>query len=53
VELETLVGRSLAMCVHPYAVWRLRSSRGRALVVIAYIAAGYVLVFGTLQLMSF
>jgi uncharacterized membrane protein len=46
--LPTLVGRSLAMCVHPYSAWRLRSSRGRAVVVIAYLAAGYALVLGVL-----
>lgn len=38
----------MAMCVHPYAAWRLRSSRGRTLVVVAYAAAGYALVLGVL-----
>jgi hypothetical protein len=37
------------MCVHPYAAWRLHSKRGRALVVMAYAAAGYALVLGVLM----
>lgn len=48
-----LVGRSLAMCAHPYAAWRLHSSRGRAFVFFAYAAAGYALVLAVLQFASF
>ena len=47
--VPTLVGRSVALCVHPYAAWRLRSSRGRTLIVIAYAAAGYALVLSALM----
>jgi hypothetical protein len=47
--LAILAGRSLAMCMHPYAAWRLRSSKGRALIVIAYGAAGYALVLAALM----
>jgi hypothetical protein len=48
--IETLIGRGLAMCVHPYAAWRSRSIRGKAFVVSAYAAAGYALALGLLFL---
>ena len=51
-RLEILVGRSLAMCVHPYAAWRSHSRRGRLLVFVAYFGASYALVLGLL-LVSF
>jgi hypothetical protein len=46
--LAVLVGRSAAMCVHPYAAWRSHSVRIRLLVVGAYLALGFVVVFGAL-----
>jgi hypothetical protein len=49
-NIETLVGYSLAMCVHPYAVWRSRSARHRAFVLFAYFVGGYSLVLGALLL---
>lgn len=48
MQLELLAGRALAMCVHPYATWRARSSRRRIFVLLAYFAAAYVLVLGLL-----
>jgi hypothetical protein len=48
-RLEVLLGRSLAMCAHPYAVWRSRSAKGRAVVVVAYMAASYFVVLGALM----
>ena len=48
MQLEILAGRALAMCVHPYATWRARSSRSRILVLLAYFAAAYVLVLSLL-----
>ena len=48
---EVFVGRSLAMCVHPVAAWRLSSVRGRLLVIAGYAAAGYTGVFAALVLM--
>jgi hypothetical protein len=51
--VEILVGRSLAVCVHPYAAWPLLSNGGRAFVFAAYAAAGYAVVLGALQLISF
>jgi len=52
-NIETLVGYSLAMCVHPYAAWRSRSARRRAFVLLAYFAGGYALVLGALLLSGF
>ena len=49
-NLETLVGYSLAMCVHPYAVWRSRYARRRVFVLLAYFVGGYSLVLGALLL---
>ena len=49
---EILVGRSLAMCVHPYAAWRSHSARGRLLVFAAYLGVSSVLFLGGL-LVSF
>jgi hypothetical protein len=51
-RLDVLVGRSLAMCAHPYAAWRRYSIRGRLVVVLAYTGAGYAVVLGVL-LVSF
>jgi hypothetical protein len=45
---EVLVGRTLALCAHPYAAWRSRSIKGRALVLFTYMAASYVIVLGAL-----
>ena len=49
-DIEVLVGRSLAMCVHPYAAWRSRSTRCRAFVLFAYFVGSYALVLGALEL---
>ena len=48
---EVFVGRSLALCAHPVAAWRLSSARGRLLVIAGYAAAGYMGVIDTLVLM--
>jgi hypothetical protein len=47
-RVEILLGRVLAMCVHPYATWRTRSTPERLLVCFAYFAASYTLVLGLL-----
>jgi hypothetical protein len=49
---EILIGRSLALCVHPYAAWRSRSLPGRVFVFSAYVAAGYAVALGVLLLSS-
>jgi hypothetical protein len=38
---EVVIGRSLALCVHPYAAWRARSAPARLFVVLAYLVASY------------
>jgi hypothetical protein len=46
--VAAFVGRSMAVCAHPYAAWRLRPGATRVLIVSAYAAAAYVLVLGAL-----
>jgi len=43
-----LIGRSLALCAHPYAAWRTYSTRGRLAVLCAYVAASYAVMLGAL-----
>jgi len=38
--MASLIGRSLAMCVHPLAAWR-RGARARLVVVAGYFVASY------------
>jgi hypothetical protein len=45
---ERSIGRSLALCVHPYAAWRSRGMSGRLFVIAAYAAASYAVVLGAL-----
>ena len=47
-QLEILIGRSLAMCAHPYAAWQSHSIKKRMLVLFAYGAASYAIMLGTL-----
>jgi hypothetical protein len=47
-RIETLVGRSLAMCVHPYATWRSQSTGCRVFVLLAYLVGSYSVVLATL-----
>jgi hypothetical protein len=47
-QLEIAIGRTLAMCAHPYAAWRSRSAKSRALVLFAFMAASYFIVLGAL-----
>jgi hypothetical protein len=41
---EVFIGRSLAMCVHPFAAWRSTVRSVRALILAGYFAAGYLAV---------
>ncbi len=45
---EVLIGRSLAVLVHPVAAWRQFSTRRRVLLVVAYSAVAYVTVLSAL-----
>jgi hypothetical protein len=49
---EILIGRSLALCAHPIAAWRVGSIRARSIVVGSYFVASYALVFGALSLLA-
>jgi hypothetical protein len=44
---EIMIGRTLASCVHPFAAWRLSAHR-RALIVVTYSAAAYIIVLSAL-----
>jgi len=50
MSFEILIGRGLALCVHPLAAWRVLSTPGRAFVVSAYAVGGYVSVLAALLL---
>ncbi len=45
---ELFLGRTLAVCAHPAAAWRVLSRRGRAFVLGAYFTASYLAVLVTL-----
>jgi hypothetical protein len=47
-RFEVLVGRSLAMCLHPYAAWRTHSTAARLFILFAYAAASYAVMLGVL-----
>jgi hypothetical protein len=47
-RIETLAGRSVAMCVHPYAAWRSQSTRRRVFVIAAYLVSSYAVVLGVM-----
>jgi len=46
--VSSLIGRSLAMCAHPYATWRSQPLRCRAFVLLAYLAASYIVSLGAM-----
>ena len=50
-NVEVLVGRSLAICAHPYAAWRSRSANRRLVLLFAYFMASYLLVFSLLRIL--
>jgi hypothetical protein len=41
-RLEIVMGRSMAICLHPVAAWLSRSQRKRLILVGGYVGAGYV-----------
>ena len=51
-RVEVLIGRSAAICVHPFAAWRSPSRNDRALLLISYFAISYAIVLGLLQVLS-
>ena len=48
MSFELIIGRGLALCVHPLAAWRVLSTPGRAFVISAYAVGAYVTVLATL-----
>jgi len=50
-RLEILFGRLLAACVHPFVAWRRFSMSWRLWIVVAYVAAGYVIVLSVLAVL--
>src|SRR5262245_47143706 len=48
VPLEVVVGRALALGVHPLAAWRRLPTSGRVLLVAAYVGASYLIVLTAL-----
>ena len=49
-RVEILIGRTLAMTVHPTAAWRSSSLSNRALLLFGYFATAYVTVLSALLL---
>ena len=49
---EVLFGKSLAVCVHPFAAWRLARRRIRFVILAGYFATGYVTVVAALMLFT-
>jgi hypothetical protein len=47
-----MIGRSVAICLHPVAAWLTRSHRKRLVLVGGYVGAGYVIVLIALLLLS-
>ena len=50
-QIEILIGRSLAVSVHPALAWKRLTPSKRALMVFGYFAVSYVTVFGALNLL--
>ena len=50
--IEIVIGRSAAICVHPFAAWYSRSWKDRAVLLISYFTIGYVVVLGLLHAIS-
>ena len=53
VKWDILAGRLLAVCLNPYAGWRIGSSRTRVAIVATYAAAAYVTTLVSLKLGAF
>lgn len=49
---EVLIGKSLAVCVHPFAAWRLARRRIRFVILAGYFVTGYAAVLATLALLT-
>jgi hypothetical protein len=45
MNIDILVGRLLARCVHPFAAWNMVSRHARCMMVLSYMMAAYVTTF--------
>jgi hypothetical protein len=50
MPLEVLLGRGVACCLYPRAAWRVLTRTGRAFVICAYAAGGFVTTLAVLLL---
>ena len=48
-RIEVIVGRSLAVCVHPVGGWRFGTGPVRAWIVLAYFSLAFATVLGALE----
>jgi hypothetical protein len=51
-RVEIVIGRGLAVSVHPVIAWRLLPPSRRVLMVFGYFAVSYVTVFSALQILN-
>lgn len=49
-DVPAVIGRSVAICVHPYAAWRVRGTLARVVLVSAYVVGAYAIVLAALLL---
>ena len=49
-DVAAVIGRSMAMCAHPYAAWRVRGTLARVMLVSAYAVGAYAIVLAALLL---
>jgi hypothetical protein len=52
VDIAVVIGRTLAVCAHPWAAWRVSAGSGRALVVAAYFVAAFLTTLSALLVLS-
>jgi hypothetical protein len=50
MSVDVLIGRSLALCLHPALAWRFLSPVSRVVLVAVYFVTGYLCVLGALLL---
>jgi len=49
-DLPVVIGQAMAMCLHPYAAWRVRGKPARVMLVSAYAVGAYAIVLVSLLL---
>jgi len=49
---EVLIGKSLAVCVHPFAAWRLARRRIRLVILAGYFVTAYAATLAALTLLT-